>query len=276
MDTSDAAAELSAEYNSLSSNLIWLCSFLSNYCYNAAAVALFYEYFITISEEVKYFWKRKLTGASILFFLNRYLPLTFSRAFALTNRNWTMAFLVGSLSLVPVVINLIPAHYGVTGENIPLTGCVANDSTPPDVAKSLLILITWSSLFRKHARFHPSFGAATLAEVLLRDVTSWDLSVTVPALQNTSDMTTFTEPITAILVQRFIFHLQAANHRTLGLDSSQMGTAAQWSSSLTFNRIIGSLGASIPPENFLGLLEDDMGMAEDEREGERGSQLEDI
>lgn len=29
----------------------------------------------------------------------------------------------------------IPAHYGVTGDNVPLTGCVENDSTPLDVTK---------------------------------------------------------------------------------------------------------------------------------------------
>lgn len=29
----------------------------------------------------------------------------------------------------------IPAHYGVTGDNLPLTGCTGSDLTPPDVAK---------------------------------------------------------------------------------------------------------------------------------------------
>ncbi len=39
-------------------------------------VLFIYEYFITIGEEVKYFWARKWTGASALFFLNRYVPFT--------------------------------------------------------------------------------------------------------------------------------------------------------------------------------------------------------
>ena len=38
-------------------------------------VIFIYEYFITLSTEVKYFWGRKLTGATALFFLNRYVPL---------------------------------------------------------------------------------------------------------------------------------------------------------------------------------------------------------
>lgn len=65
-----------------------------------------------------------------------------------------------------------------------------------------------------------------------------------------------------------MLHLQAANHRALGLNSSQMADSAQRSSSLVFNRVIGSLGASIPPEDFLGPPEDDMDVVEDEGSGE--------
>ncbi|KAI1783013.1 hypothetical protein LXA43DRAFT_1103123 [Ganoderma leucocontextum] len=267
MDHSAAAAEFVAEYNSL---------LLSNYCANVAAVVFIYEYFITIGEEAKYFWNRKLTGASALFFLNRYVPLTFdlasyndanpraranlaevakflfvyrllqyvfwaafagSRAFALTNRNWIMLLLVCGLSLVPVVVNLLPEHYGITGEILPLAGCVYDDFTPLDVAKciivadSLLILITWFSLFGK-GTFHFTFGAATFAEVLLRDGTIYFIvlvvlnalhlafslaSFAVVALQNVSNITHFTDPLTAILVQRFLLHLQSANSRALDL-----------------------------------------------------------
>ncbi|KAI1782509.1 hypothetical protein LXA43DRAFT_1143465 [Ganoderma leucocontextum] len=88
---------------------------------------------------------------------------------------------------------------------------------------------------------------------------------------NVSDITFFTEPITAILVQRFLFHLQSANCRALDMDSaSQVGGAVtQQSSSLVFNPVIGSLGASIPSEDFLGPSEDDG--VEDEEEGGMGS-----
>ena len=37
------------------------------------------------------------------------------------------------------------------------------------VADSLLVLITWFSLFRKDAKYRLTFSTATLAEVLLRD-----------------------------------------------------------------------------------------------------------
>ncbi|KAI1783683.1 hypothetical protein LXA43DRAFT_1130049 [Ganoderma leucocontextum] len=170
-------------------------------------------------------------------------------------------------------------------------------------ADILLILITWFSLFRKGA-FHFTFDTATFAEVLLRDGTIYfvlgiplhvlllplplnpsDLSVLVVlntlhlaftlasfdviALQNVSDLSLFTDPITAVLVQRFLFHLQSANRQALDMDSSRVGGAiTQQSGSLVFARVIGSLGASIPPEDFLGTPEDDM--VEDEQEGGMG------
>ena len=34
-----------------------------------------YEYMITLGREVQLFWRRKLTGAAALFYLNRYLSL---------------------------------------------------------------------------------------------------------------------------------------------------------------------------------------------------------
>ncbi|KAI0740424.1 hypothetical protein C8Q76DRAFT_608305, partial [Earliella scabrosa] len=35
------------------------------------------EYLATFPEEVNLFWKRRCTGASVLFFMNRYAPLLF-------------------------------------------------------------------------------------------------------------------------------------------------------------------------------------------------------
>ncbi len=39
---------------------------------------LAYEYFITLGDEVKYFWKRRSLGPSALFYMNRYLNLVLS------------------------------------------------------------------------------------------------------------------------------------------------------------------------------------------------------
>lgn len=42
---------------------------------HSEAVIILYEYIITIGKEVQLFWNRKVTGASVLFFLNRYIVL---------------------------------------------------------------------------------------------------------------------------------------------------------------------------------------------------------
>ena len=56
--------------------------------------------------------------------------------------------------------------------------------------------------------------------------------------------------MTALLISRFLLHLQEANLRAVGMASSQA-----WSShsegSVIFERVVGSLGASITPGEFL-------------------------
>ena len=39
------------------------------------SVILFYDYLITFGDEVQLFWRRKWTGATVLFILNRYIVL---------------------------------------------------------------------------------------------------------------------------------------------------------------------------------------------------------
>ena len=40
-------------------------------------VLILYDYFITLGAEVELFWKKKISRASVLFFLNRYLVLVY-------------------------------------------------------------------------------------------------------------------------------------------------------------------------------------------------------
>ena len=42
---------------------------------NSPSVILYYEYLLTLPEEVHYFWRKRRTLVTILFFLNRYLNL---------------------------------------------------------------------------------------------------------------------------------------------------------------------------------------------------------
>ena len=60
--------------------------------------------------------------------------------------------------------------------------------------------------------------------------------------------------ISAILVSRFLLHLQATYLRALGARSEQTSTAS-CVDSIVFERVIGSLAAPIAPINILGSQE---------------------
>ncbi|KAL4243441.1 hypothetical protein ABKN59_001179 [Abortiporus biennis] len=54
----------------------------------AAGGLLLYDYLLTLDEEIKYVWKRKKTGISILFILNRYTSLVNSLLVFLEHIAW--------------------------------------------------------------------------------------------------------------------------------------------------------------------------------------------
>ena len=45
----------------------------TNFC--SCIVLIIYEYLVTLDAEVRFFWRKEVNSASILFFLNRYLNL---------------------------------------------------------------------------------------------------------------------------------------------------------------------------------------------------------
>ncbi|KAH9934580.1 uncharacterized protein BXZ73DRAFT_77050 [Epithele typhae] len=129
-------------------------------------------------------------------------------------------------------------------------------------ADVLAICATWSTLFRmrnlpqeplKRARY-------SLSAVLLRDGTIYFLTLLVfnalhlalsllavgPALgRTTSIITTFSDPITSILITRFLFDLQTAK-RMMDASTTSAGTdKAAPGQSLIFARVVGSLSASL-------------------------------
>ncbi|RPD73023.1 hypothetical protein L226DRAFT_143532 [Lentinus tigrinus ALCF2SS1-7] len=93
------------------------------------------------------------------------------------------------------------------------------------------------------------------------------LSIAVIALQPTSYITAFTDPITSILVSRFLIDLQEiqkykADPQLSSLSVGWQGSAFQLA---TLSRIIGSLGESLPAPGAwdTSLLEDERVAAED-------------
>ena len=43
-----------------------------------SSALIFYEYSITFSDETRLFWTKKITGAVVLFFANRYITLAYN------------------------------------------------------------------------------------------------------------------------------------------------------------------------------------------------------
>ena len=58
-------------------------------------MVVIYEYAITIGKETRLFWGKKVTGAAVLFFLNRYIVLGFN-TYALANSSIPVSDVVGS------------------------------------------------------------------------------------------------------------------------------------------------------------------------------------
>lgn len=49
---------------------------------------IFHEHMMTISQEVRYVWSQRLTGATIIFLLNRYMVLIFGVTIILQTVAW--------------------------------------------------------------------------------------------------------------------------------------------------------------------------------------------
>ncbi|KAI0701122.1 hypothetical protein C8T65DRAFT_697122 [Cerioporus squamosus] len=297
MSTSDySPADIIAAFQS---------TFDDDCCWYAGAVFVVYEYIITFGLEVDLFWKRKLTGASVLFFLTRYLALltiffgmleyvpttdsscamvirwqagveytqylpwaVFSglRAFALSGQNWPLSGLVLLLSLVPFGINFGQYAFGLTGEVDSLYGCSAILPISADFARktsdALVIAITWFAMLRCRDRFgEMTWNSTSLTTILARDgsiyflllliLNSLHLTFTMlsihAAFEPLSYFSDFTEPVTTVLVSRFLIDLQSANQRALKVDSDDplyLDTMS-FGRSANLSRIVGSLGASL-------------------------------
>jgi len=65
----------------------------------AAAVLIFYEHVVTFSQEVQSFWTNKISGATIIFLLNRYTLVVFGIVLLLQNLVWTTPLRLGFLPI---------------------------------------------------------------------------------------------------------------------------------------------------------------------------------
>ncbi|KAI0682287.1 hypothetical protein C8T65DRAFT_750688 [Cerioporus squamosus] len=265
MSSVDAAAALIAEYNDLR---------VSNYVGIVASVVFLYECIITVGGEVELFWFAKWTGASVLYLLNRYIVGFYSiyilassfvqssqeryvgikfvrvisvmqylpwaafsalRALALS-QNWPLATLIFLLSCLPVGVNLAQFHFDLGGVIIPVYDCIGTYDMPP------WLMPTRKSILRDGIIYFVSIAILNALHLALTALSTLDTP-----LENSSLVTYFTEPLTGILVGRFLLHLQAANRKALDLQSS-IHSEAHGTATLVFARAVGSLVSSLGPE----------------------------
>ncbi|KAI0644308.1 hypothetical protein C8Q79DRAFT_928077 [Trametes meyenii] len=278
----DEIAQIIAYYQSVPQYALCLIvAVLSNRLSLFSVLALLcYEWLITFDREIALFWRRKFTGATVLFLTNRYLPIfiqilnlapthalmsdascdgytkalqaiqisqylpwaAFSalRTFALSRRNWMIATVVFVLSLAPVGINLSQYRWLVV-VNDPTPGGCGNASTITlEMAKKLTWMSTLGTIrITKDAlKGRPSF-----ATMLVRDGTIYFAyaRITNDALSAVSYFTVFTEPITAVLVSRFLLDLQQVNQ----YNQRSTPTTLSQSATLDFAKVLGSLGGTL-------------------------------
>ncbi|RPD68572.1 hypothetical protein L226DRAFT_563849 [Lentinus tigrinus ALCF2SS1-7] len=297
-------------------------------CTYAVLALIAFEYILTFRQEVDMFWNRRLTGATGLFLLNRYIIIIFLilaitpsgqsetvcaklvksatmfeylmylpwavfaalRAYALAARKWFIGLFVLLLGLVPFAVNVAVFGLGITGIVDPLFGCQGvTVNLSPELAQRftitsrtalitadiLLIVLTWRKLpasSRSWSRvpsltsvmFHHGliyFVILFILNVLhlIFTMISIELSPTGPS----SFITIFTNPLTCILVSRFLLDLQGATRKSLHLGSQIGGytdTAdVRTKSTIVFERVVGSIASTLEPR-----INDDITLEEDE------------
>ncbi|TBU34173.1 hypothetical protein BD311DRAFT_841061 [Dichomitus squalens] len=273
-NSSSAAADIIASYAATA---------VTNYCSLAGIVFLMYAYTITIGREVELFWMRKFSGATLLFLANKHISLVnhlydlamfigihvndkvrryllfhdlsfivtgiplqtcnievevfssvdwlqyvpwaaFSglRVFALC-RMYSVSVVVSVLSLVPLGVNFGSKTFGV---NEPGVGCGMDDEYSPSMSLNVLLIMNV---------FHIVFSFAS---------------------DTTSNVTLFTEPLTAVLTSHFLLDLQEASQKEVQQDDTieqSMPSRSVIESKLSFTKVIGSLDSALKPGLYLGV-----------------------
>ncbi|KAI0326263.1 hypothetical protein GY45DRAFT_1329139 [Cubamyces sp. BRFM 1775] len=202
------------------------------------------------------------------------------RVFALNGQKWFLPTVVFLLSIVPMVVNFSQYHFGLSGSHDPTFGCLVQVSLTVAQAKAvtivarvslivadlIVIIVTLATMHRRGLIDHiEARRPLSLASVLLRDgviyfvvllilnilhLTFTMLSFVI-AFDPSSQVTTFTEPVTAVLVSRFLLDLQSTNRKSLRLDpSDSMHFDTSFGGTLSFARVVGSIGEPLEPTSI--------------------------
>ncbi|OSC96671.1 hypothetical protein PYCCODRAFT_1481818 [Trametes coccinea BRFM310] len=170
------------------------------------------------------------------------------RALALSNMNWPLGGIVFLLSCGPFAVNIwVLGGLGVYGFNVPKVGCVgSSDETIHEaiigvaVSRScniasdfLVILVTWRSAAKGQWLHAVNGHRPSLMRVMMLNGTIYFLALLIvnslhliltllsidAGVDPASSVTLFSDPLTAILICRFLLDLHAANARAAWEDS---------------------------------------------------------
>ncbi|KAI0351290.1 hypothetical protein OH77DRAFT_1429808 [Trametes cingulata] len=200
------------------------------------------------------------------------------RTLALTGRNWPLSALAFVLACGPFAVNLWVAINGVTGTNIPLHGCSGGNTQTARqavigvtvsrfcsiAADCIVISVTWSYAAKGTGlRTISQAGIPSLAKAMVVNGKSESLNrhralitfgvihVTLTLLSivqaeaETSTVTTLTDPVTAVLIWRFLLALQSANQKSMHGESYDATLNGDGDSLHFASGIIGSMGGSL-------------------------------
>ncbi|KAL7280273.1 hypothetical protein ACG7TL_005186 [Trametes sanguinea] len=211
------------------------------------------------------------------------------RVLALSRMNYPLASLVFVLACGPFAVNVWQVRVaGIFGFNIPVAGCFGASGESPSQAKigviiartcamaadSLVIAVSWwygatTSTFRglRHQR-------VSLAQVILVNGTIYFLAllilnalhltftlVSIVGVANAvSEVIVLTDPLTAILICRFLLALHAADRKAVGdpLDDSALAETSDHGGTLRFTSAIASMGADLSLDASSLDFEDDV------------------
>ncbi|KAI0695074.1 hypothetical protein C8T65DRAFT_758654 [Cerioporus squamosus] len=206
--------------------------YTGRYCDVAAAVVFIFDAFITFDRDVACFWNTKWTGASLLFFANKWISMLFYViAFVELASFHSDKFVPGAvlaLSLAPVGANLLRSWAALrdmrSSKRLSLSDILFHGGMSLAVTCPPKRLLVPDSVDRNHIFYVAGDGGGGYSLI-----------------------TAFTSPISAILISRFLLALQEASQAVVRLDRDDPLHSSRnpWDSTPSF---ISSLGGFINPD----------------------------
>ncbi|KAH9948733.1 hypothetical protein B0H21DRAFT_820668 [Amylocystis lapponica] len=181
-------------------------SIIDNYCMIAAATLIIFEYFATICHEIELVWYRKITGATILFLLNRWF----------------------NIGVAVGLVILIPNYSTQPSNEVMIITRIKKDADRVNMKASLVTLL---------------LRDGTLYFVLLLILNI--LHMTLYLTNVFFDMIYFVGPISSIIISRFLLNLRQV-YQTDDSDDARPSFVRSNVSDICFAAaIVGNLGAPL-------------------------------